>query len=440
MTFSAQTTANGVQDLIDSKFDRRSAGVFGPPVDHPAVIFVDDINMPRKEKYSPQPPIELLRQLLSQGGWYDRKKRQFKSFVDVQLMCSMRNPEGVEQTPTGRFLRYFHHLLFPEISSDSMHRIFKTILSKFLENVSELIDPLINASLEIYQTVCKQLLPTPARVHYTFNLRDISQAIRGITSLHQTQAGDKSNVLRIWYHESIRVYHDRLVNDENRDWFLRLLRRSLHETFQVRHFQLSSVEPVLFADFGVDESKKYQQITDLDKFTQICQNHLEDYNSSSPKALDLCLFSEAIQHLCRICRILREPGRNGLLLGVGGSGRQSLTRLAAYICNVTLFQPEVTRAYSRTEWRNDLKELLLGCGLNKKETVFLVSESQLVDESFFEDINCLLNSGDPPALFDDDDMEKIISGTTPLAKSLGIVCTRASIYSLFTSQVNRYMT
>lgn len=439
MTFSAQTTANGVQDLIDTKFDRRSQGVFGPPVDHRAIIFVDDINMPRKEQYGAQPPIELLRQLLAQGGWYDRKKRQFKRFVDVQLMCSMRNPEGPEQTPTGRFLRHFHQIVFPEISSDSMHRIFKTILSKFLDEQQDLIDPLIKASLEIYQTVCKQLLPTPARVHYTFNLRDISQVIRGITSLHPSQANEKENVLRIWYHESIRVYCDRLVNDENRDWFMRLLKRSLNETFDVRHFQLSPIEPIIYADFGVDETKKYQQVTDLDKFTQICQNHLDDYNSSSPHQLDLCLFSEAIQHLTRICRIIREPTRNGLLLGVGGSGRQSLTRLAAYICGVQLFQPEVTRAYSRSDWKNDLKQLLMGCGLNKKETVFLVSESQLIDESFFEDINCLLNSGDPPALFDDEDMEKIISGTTPLAKSLGIVCTKASIYSLFISQVKKHL-
>ncbi|KAK8888171.1 hypothetical protein M9Y10_039235 [Tritrichomonas musculus] len=439
MTFSAQTTANGVQDLIDSKYDRRSQGVFGPPVDHRAIIFVDDINMPRKEQYGAQPPIELLRQLLSQGGWYDRKKRTFKTFVDVQLMCSMRNPEGPEQTPTGRFLRHFHQIIFPEISTDSMHRIFKTILSTFLAAVPDLIDPLITSSLEIYETVCKQLLPTPARVHYTFNLRDISQVIRGITSLHPSQANDKDNVLRIWYHESIRVYHDRLVNDENRDWFMRLLKRTLFSTFNVRHFQLSAVEPVIFADFGVDETKYYQQVTDLDKFTSICQNHLDDYNASSSHPLDLCLFSEAIQHLTRICRIIREPGRNGLLLGVGGSGRQSLTKLAAYICGANLFQPEVTRAYSRADWKNDLKTLLMGCGLNKKETVFLVSESQLIDESFFEDINSLLNSGDPPALFDDEDMDKIITGTTPLAKSLGIIPTKGSIYALFISQVKRYM-
>ncbi|EAY20602.1 Dynein heavy chain family protein [Trichomonas vaginalis G3] len=439
LTFSAQTTANGVQDLIDSKFDRRSAGIFGPPIDHRAIIFVDDINMPRKEKYGAQPPIELLRQLLSQGGWYDRKKRTFKKFVDVQMVCSMRSPEGPEQTPTGRFLRHFHQIVFPEISNDSMTRIFHAILSHPLQAVSDVIEPLIKASVEIYDTVCKQLLPTPSRVHYTFNLRDIAQVIRGVTSLHSSQANDKNNVLRIWYHESIRVYHDRLVNDENRDWFMRLLKRVLHETFGVRHFHLSSIEPVIYADFGVDDSKKYQQVTDLEKFTRVCQNNLDDYNAANSHPLDLCLFSEAIQHLCRICRIIREPGRNGLLLGVGGSGRQSLTRLAAYICGVQLFQPEVSRSYSRVEWRQDLKRLLLDCGLQKKETVFLVSESQLIDESFFEDINCLLNSGDPPALFDDDDMEKIITGTTPLAKTLGIVATRASVYSLFISQVKSHM-
>lgn len=439
MTFSAQTTANGIQDLLDAKFDRRSAGIFGPPIDHRAIIFVDDINMPRKEKYGAQPPIELLRQLLCQEGWYDRKKRTFKKFVDVQMICSMRSPEGPEQTPTGRFLRFFHQIVFPEISDESMKRIFQAILSNHLSAVQDIIDSIISASLEVYNTVCKNLLPTPARVHYTFNLRDISQVIRSITSLHSSQASDKNHVLRIWYHESIRVYHDRLINNENREWFMELLNRVLNDTFKVSHSELSSVEPVVYADFGIDDSKKYQQITDLEKFTKVCQNNLDDYNSSSPVPLDIVLFSEAIQHLCRICRIIREPGRNGLLLGVGGSGRQSLTKLASFIQGVHLFQPQVNTAYGRAEWRNDLKQLLMGCGLGKKETVFLISESQLVDESFFEDINCLLNSGDPPSLFDDDDMEKIISGTTPLAKTLGIVPTRASIYSLFISQVKRYL-
>jgi dynein heavy chain len=142
-----------------------------------------------------------------------------------------------------------------------MHRIFKAILSGFLSNVPDVVEPLITASIDIYQNVCKQLLPTPSHVHYTFNLRDIYQVIRSVTSLHSTQANEKNNVLRIWYHESIRVYHDRLVNEENRDWLLRLLRRSLFDTFQVRHFHLAPAEePIIYADFGVDDTKKNQQV------------------------------------------------------------------------------------------------------------------------------------------------------------------------------------
>jgi len=63
---------------------------------------------------------------------------------------------------------------------------------------------------------------------------------------------------------------------------------------------------------------------------------LDDYNQVTTTQMHLVLFTDAVKHLCRICRIIRQPLGNGLLLGVGGSGRQSLTRLAAHMSVTTL--------------------------------------------------------------------------------------------------------
>lgn len=96
----------------------------------------------------------------------------------------------------------------------------------------------------------------------------------------------------------------------------------------------------------------------------------------------MCLFArlycrDALLHVCRIHRILSQPRGNALLVGVGGSGRKSLARLAAYIGELKVFSIEITNTYRLTEFREDLKGLYRQTGVAGKPTMFLFDESQV---------------------------------------------------------------
>jgi hypothetical protein len=113
---------------------------------------------------------------------------------------------------------------------------------------------------------------------------------------------------------------------------------------------------------------------------------MEDYALEPGAAtLDLVLFHDALLHVCRIHRILSQPRGNALLVGVGGSGRKSLARLAAFVAELKVFSIEITRTYRHTEFREDLKGLYRLAGVTGKPTLFLFDETQVgADESCME--------------------------------------------------------
>ena len=108
----------------------------------------------------------------------------------------------------------------------------------------------------------------------------------------------------------------------------------------------------------------------------------------------LVLFEDALRHFTRVARILRTPRGCALLVGVGGSGRQSLTRLAAFVNGCTTEQIIVTKSYNATNLIEDFKPLYMSAGVKGQGVAFVFTDKEIKDDSMLEYINIFLNTGE----------------------------------------------
>ena len=449
LTFSARTSANQTQDLLDSKVDKlRKVGntVFcGPPGGKRYAILVDDMNMPMREKYGAQPPIELLRQWMDHGGWYERRAPfTFRKITNIQFVGSMGPPGGGRNPVTPRYLRHFNYLSFVEMSDKSVSTIFNAIVSSFLsakfnEDVQSTGTAIVGATVDLYNQIREALLPTPNKSHYTFNLRDMGRVVqgfmRGDAKLIQTAGAAQT----LWLHECMRVFRDRLVNSSDAAWFDTTTAKLFTEHFGAEQKDVVDTERVIYGDYMVPgaEIRTYAQVKDMTALLKVVEDYLEDYNSMASKPMKLVMFLDAIEHVSRVCRVIRLPLGNALLLGVGGSGRQSLTRLAAAMEEFELFQVEIVKGYGQNDWKDDLKTVLKMAGKDGKDTVFMLTDTQIVQESFLEDVNNILNAGEVPNLMGMEDMEEITEALSKLMTAEGITPTPLGVLAYFTKRVRQ---
>mmetsp|Transcript_18662 Transcript_18662/g.41434 ORF Transcript_18662/g.41434 Transcript_18662/m.41434 type:complete len:1758 (-) Transcript_18662:2744-8017(-) len=442
LNFSAQTQVNQLQDSLDSKLEKRRRGVYGPPAGKLLSIFVDDLNMPQKEFYGAQPPIELLRQWHDHRGWYNRKDLTFQEVVDVVHVSAMGPAGGGRTHITERLKRHYNNVAAVDLTSDAITVIFETItgyfFASFCEPVQKLQTALVESALQIFDDIGEELRPTPAKSHYTFNLRDIWKVFQGLCSVSVKKSDSELTICKCWCHEMVRVFVDRLINETDREFILAMLKQRVRSMNQ-NDILVFGQERLVFGNFmeaGADP-KYYLEIPDSAKLKAVMDQYLEDYNSVTAVTMPLVMFGDACEHVARICRIVSMPMGNALLLGVGGSGRQSLSRLASFMSDYDLYQIEVVKGYAMNEFCDDLKICLMKCGCEEKMQTFLFADSQIVNEQMVEALNNVLNSGDVPNLYKTEDVDEIARTCKAACVSAGLQVNKPNIFAVYLARVKR---
>jgi len=329
------------------------------------------------------------------------------------------------------------------MSDESKGVIFQTILGNFLEKFEGtctlMTDSLVEATIGVFNAITRELLPTPAKTHYTFNLRDLSKVIQGVLMGDPKKIEDQEQLARLWAHEVRRVFADRFINNADHAWFVQLMTEQCKEQFGLEWTDVSPNERLIYGDFMIPgaDPRVYDEIPDMANLQKTVEDYLLDHNAESKTPMNLVMFLDAIEHVCRIARILRQPQGNALCLGVGGSGRQSMSRLASYISQYEIFQIEVTKGYGKAEWREDVKSYLMHAGIKDKPTTFLFSDVQIVNEGFVEDINNILNAGDVPNIYVAEDMDAIVGACRSECQKRRIPPTKMNIFAQYVARVRK---
>jgi dynein heavy chain 1 len=399
------------------------------------VLFCDEINLPAPDKYGTQRAISFLRQLVEQNGFWRTSDKTWVTLDRIQFVGACNPPTDAGRTPMGaRFLRHAPLIMVDYPGELSLHQIYGTFNSAVLKIIPSLrgySESLTKAMVQFYLESQQRFTPK-IQPHYVYSPRELTRWVRGIyEAIRPLETLSVEGLVRIWAHEALRLFQDRLVAEDERKWTNEAVHRIAVDFFPTIEEDKALGGPILFSNWL---SKNYVPV-DREQLREFVKARLKTFCEEEVD-VPLILFNDVLEHVLRIDRVFRQPQGHLILIGVSGSGKTTLSRFVAWMNGLKVFQIKVHGKYSAEDFDDDLRDVLRRSGCKGEKICFIMDESNVLDSGFLERMNTLLANAEVPGLFEGDELASLMTACKEGAQRQGLLLdSQEELYKWFTQQI-----
>ncbi|XP_065175263.1 cytoplasmic dynein 1 heavy chain 1-like [Sycon ciliatum] len=439
LNFSSATTPELLLKTFDHycEYRRTPNGVVLSPIQLGKwlILFCDEINLPDMDKYGTQRVISFIRQMVEHNGFWRSSDQTFVRLDRIQFVGACNPPTDPGRKPLSqRFLRHVPvvYVDYPgRLSLTQIYGTFNRAMLRLVPTLRQFAQPLTDAMVEFYIR-SQERFTVDMQPHYVYSPREMTRWVRGIAeALRPLDTLGLDGLVRIWAHEALRLFQDRLVYDEERKWTDEHINAVALQYFPGIDRDASLKRPILFSNWL---SKDYKPVEreELRDFTKARLKVFYEEELDVP----LVLFNEVLDHVLRIDRIFRQPQGHLLLIGVSGAGKTTLSRFVAWMNGLQVFQVKVHNKYTAEDFDEDLRNVLRRAGCRGEKICFIMDESNVLDSSFLERMNTLLANGEVPGLFEGDEYTTLMTQCKEGSQRDGLMLDSAEeLYKWFTNQI-----
>ncbi|XP_047029280.1 dynein heavy chain, cytoplasmic isoform X1 [Helicoverpa zea] len=441
LNFSSATTPELLLKTFDHYCEYRKTpnGVVLAPVQLGKwlVLFCDEINLPDMDQYGTQRVISFLRQLLEHKGFYRASDHSWVHLERIQFVGACNPPTDPGRKPLShRLLRHVPVIYVDYPGETSLEQIYGTFTRAMLRMQPALrgyAEPLTQAMVKLY-LASQERFTQDMQPHYVYSPREMTRWVRGICeAIRPLDNLNVEGLVRLWAHEALRLFQDRLVDDAERQWTDENIDNVAMMFFPGINREQALARPILYSNWL---SKDYVPVL-RDQLREYVKARLKVFYEEELD-VPLVLFDEVLDHVLRIDRIFRQPQGHLLLIGVSGAGKTTLSRFVAWMNGLSIFQIKVHNKYTGADFDEDLRSVLRRAGCRDEKVAFILDESNVLDSGFLERMNTLLANGEVPGLFEGDEFAALMTQCKEGAQREGLMLdSNDELYKWFTGQVMR---